>query len=47
MYFRPSEVDFLLGDSRKAEKELDWQRDYSFDDLVLDMVKADIELLNK
>lgn len=36
-YFRPSEVDFLLGDSSKARKELGWYPAYNFDSLVKDM----------
>ena len=40
-YFRPTEVDELLGDSTKAKNELGWIPTYSFDDLVLDMVETD------
>ena len=40
-YFRPSEVDELLGDSTKARKELGWKLNYSFDDLVKEMVDYD------
>lgn len=36
-YFRPTEVDTLLGDSTKARKELGWSPEYSFNDLVKDM----------
>ena len=42
-YFRPNEVDFLLGDSSKAEKELKWKSNTSFEQLVQMMVDADIE----
>jgi GDPmannose 4,6-dehydratase len=42
-YFRPLEVELLLGDPSKAEKELGWQRQVSFQDLVSLMVKYDIE----
>ena len=38
-YFRPSEVDTLLGDSTKARKELGWNPKISFKDLVEDMCK--------
>jgi GDPmannose 4,6-dehydratase len=38
-YYRPSEVDTLLGDSTKAKKELGWSPDISFDELVEDMCK--------
>jgi GDPmannose 4,6-dehydratase len=40
-YFRPTEVDFLLGDSSKARAKLGWRHKTSFDELVSDMVKAD------
>lgn len=40
-YFRPSEVDQLLGDSRKARTVLGWKPKYSFDDLVKEMVEQD------
>jgi GDPmannose 4,6-dehydratase len=40
-YFRPTEVDELLGDSTKARNELGWHPQYSFDQLVKEMVDAD------
>jgi GDPmannose 4,6-dehydratase len=40
-YFRPAEVDELLGDSTKARNELGWKPKYSFDDLVKEMVEFD------
>ena len=40
-YFRPSEVDELLGDSSKARNELGWIPSHSFDDLVREMVEKD------
>ena len=40
-YFRPAEVDELLGDSTKARNELGWIPKYSFDDLVKEMVEYD------
>ncbi len=46
-YFRPSEVDLLLGDSSKAQKLLGWQRKISFRELVKMMVRADIELVEE
>lgn len=42
-YFRPTEVELLLGDPSKAEKELGWQRKVSFQELVSGMVKYDLE----
>ncbi len=43
-YYRPTEVDLLVGDSSKAEKELGWKCDYSLDDLIEEMVLTDCEL---
>tara|TARA_A200000113_G_scaffold224808_2_gene243677 strand:- start:671 stop:1705 length:1035 start_codon:yes stop_codon:yes gene_type:complete len=43
-YFRPNEVDFLLGDSSKAKEKLNWKPKTSFNDLVELMVNYDIEL---
>jgi len=40
-YFRPTEVDELLGDSTKARTELGWSSEYSFDNLVKEMVNQD------
>ena len=37
-YFRPCEVDFLLGDATKAETELGWTREYDLDKLIDDMM---------
>lgn len=44
-YFRPTEVDLLLGDASKALKELNWKPRVSFKGLVEDMMKSDIELM--
>lgn len=40
-YFRPAEVEELLGDSTKARRELGWRPTYSFDELVKEMVEED------
>ena len=40
-YFRPAEVDLLLGDSTKARIELGWKPKYTFDELVKEMVEYD------
>ncbi len=42
-YFRPSEVETLLGDAGKACRELGWTPKTSFDDLVREMVEADLK----
>lgn len=44
-YFRPAEVDLLLGDASKAQRELDWTPKTSFPELVRMMVESDIESL--
>lgn len=46
-YFRPTEVDQLLGDASRARAELKWQPRVSFLELVEDMTKADIELMKR
>ncbi|MBQ3764413.1 MAG: GDP-mannose 4,6-dehydratase, partial [Synergistaceae bacterium] len=47
MYFRPTEVDLLLGDPSKAERVLGWKRKIDFPELVKRMVKYDMELFRK
>ncbi len=46
-YFRPTEVDLLLGDPTKAEQKLGWNREYNLKDLVNDMMKSDLKLMTK
>ena len=43
-YFRPNEVNYLLGDSSKARKELGWEPEVSFDQMVKIMVDNDLKL---
>jgi GDPmannose 4,6-dehydratase len=43
-YFRPNEVDYLLGDSTKAKEELGWKPKFSLDDLIDAMVESDLNL---
>jgi GDPmannose 4,6-dehydratase len=43
-YFRPTEVDFLLGDASKAREKLGWQPRVTFKELVRMMVEHDLEL---
>lgn len=47
VFFRPAEVEILLGDATKAEKALGWKRQISFAELVERMVKNDMELVAK
>jgi len=46
-YFRPTEVDVLLGDASKAKKKLGWMPRVSFDQLIDMMIAADMELAEK
>jgi GDPmannose 4,6-dehydratase len=42
-YYRPTEVDLLLGDASKARRKLDWQPKVGFKDLVRKMIDADLQ----
>ncbi len=46
-YFRPSEVDLLIGDPSKAKQKLGWVPEYTLEDLIDDMMKSDLELFEK
>ena len=46
-YFRPTEVDSLLGDSSKARARLGWKAEISFDQLVQEMVDSDLEIARR
>ncbi len=46
-YFRPTEVDVLIGDATKAREKLGWRPTHSFEDLIKDMVFADLEVAKK
>jgi GDPmannose 4,6-dehydratase len=46
-YFRPTEVDVLLGDASKARKRLGWQPKVSFEELIKMMITADMEIARK
>jgi GDPmannose 4,6-dehydratase len=46
-YFRPTEVELLIGNPTKANKELGWKHTTSFSDLVKEMVNSDIELFKR
>jgi len=45
-YFRPTEVDLLIGDASKAKKILDWEPKYNVDQLIEEMVEQDRKILN-
>src|SRR5262249_16886321 len=44
-YFRPTEVDILLGDATKARSTLGWRHQVSFENVVTEMVTADLKIL--
>lgn len=46
-YFRPTEVDILIGDATKARTKLNWTPEYDLDGLVKDMMKSDLKLMQK
>jgi GDPmannose 4,6-dehydratase len=46
-YFRPTEVDLLIGDASKAKQKLGWEPKVTFDELVRIMVDADMEDLER
>ncbi|MCB0704389.1 MAG: GDP-mannose 4,6-dehydratase [Saprospiraceae bacterium] len=46
-YYRPTEVEMLIGDASKAKAALNWSPKYSLNDLVNEMVKSDIKLFRK
>jgi len=46
-FFRPAEVDLLIGDAAKAQRELGWQPEYTFEQLVKEMVAADLQAVGQ
>ena len=46
-YYRPTEVDLLIGDPTKANKKLGWKPEYSVNELIKEMVDSDIELMKR
>jgi GDPmannose 4,6-dehydratase len=44
-YYRPAEVDLLVGDAAKARRQLSWEPDVSFEELVAEMVQCDVDRL--
>ena len=44
-YFRPTEVNYLLGDAGKARRELGWSHRVTFDQLIKEMVQSDLKLI--
>lgn len=46
-YFRPTEVDLLIGDASKAKNKLGWVPEFDLSDLVKDMMESDVKLMQK
>ncbi|HUG16376.1 MAG TPA: GDP-mannose 4,6-dehydratase [Thermomicrobiales bacterium] len=46
-FFRPAEVDLLVGDAERARSELGWSPEVTFEQMVQDMVAADIDLVRR
>lgn len=46
-YFRPTEVELLLGDATKAKEKLLWKPEYTLEDIVADMMAHDIQLMKR
>ena len=46
-YYRPTEVDILVGDASKANKKLDWKPKYSLSNIVEDMIESDLKIMKK
>ncbi|MDX1685042.1 MAG: GDP-mannose 4,6-dehydratase [Saprospiraceae bacterium] len=46
-YFRPTEVDLLIGDASKAREKLDWEPQYDLATMCSEMVRSDIELFKR
>ncbi len=46
-YFRPTEVDLLIGDPTKAQQKLNWKPEYDLKGLIREMVEADLEIFRK
>jgi GDPmannose 4,6-dehydratase len=46
-YFRPTEVDLLIGDPSKSKSKLGWEPQYDLDGLIKDMMQSDIKLMKK
>ena len=47
VYFRPTEVDLLIGDPTKSQTQLGWKPKYDLSGLVEDMMTSDLKLMTK
>ena len=46
-YFRPTEVDLLIGDASKAKNKLGWEPEFSLEELITEMVTSDLREVEK
>jgi len=46
-YFRPTEVDLLIGDASRAKEKLEWEPEYTFEELIADMISSDMKKLKE
>ncbi|NVK51779.1 MAG: GDP-mannose 4,6-dehydratase [Flavobacteriaceae bacterium] len=46
-YYRPTEVDLLIGDATKAKEKLGWIPEYSLSEMIQEMVQSDVQLMKK
>lgn len=46
-YYRPTEVDMLLGDATKAKAKLGWEPELTLDDMIREMVESDLKLMER
>jgi GDPmannose 4,6-dehydratase len=46
-FLRPAEVDLLVGDAAKAREQLGWEPEYTFAEMIKEMVEADLEIARK
>jgi GDPmannose 4,6-dehydratase len=46
-YFRPTEVELLIGDPTKAKEKLGWECQYELSDLIKEMMQSDLKLMQK
>ena len=46
-YYRPTEVDLLVGDANKAKKLLNWEPQYNLNSLIKEMISSDLKALKK
>jgi len=46
-YFRPTEVELLIGDATKSRTKLNWIPEYNLQSLIEDMMRSDIKVMKK